>query len=359
MTIVMAGGGSGGHCYPIRALLHYAHSIGYAGPITWIGTRKSMEETLAWKLIDELPTLSFPFSFYTISAGKWRREKSLTAIIKNLRDLVLCSVGIIQSLVYLWRCHATVVFCKGGFVALPVVIAARILRRPIIVHESDVSPGLVNRIAARLANIIFCGFPDVIPNSIVTGQILSTEIINGDSKIKKTITDWIGKRQCILVMGGSLGAMSLYDAIYDYIMTSKHSNRCRCIVGGTLTTNTERRQTISNVRFFSSCSQAIMGSLYACADLAIMRAGTTSLAEAQLHHVPKIILPLLITHDQERNAQRYHKTYGDIVILQNNDSWIQDLTHILDSWTQKKQHTDHNTYDDPRSRIRDTLVTYT
>jgi len=99
-----------------------------------------------------------------------------------------------------------------------------------------------------------------------------------------------------------------------------------------------------------------MGTLYACADLAVMRAGTTSLAEAQLHRVPKIIIPLLITHDQERNAQRYHETYGDIVILQNNDAWTHHLAYALDSLTQKKQASTNETFDDPRARIRQTLT---
>jgi UDP-N-acetylglucosamine:LPS N-acetylglucosamine transferase len=190
----------------------------------------------------------------------------------------------------------------------------------------------------------------------VTWQILSPEIIHGDSNTKKNLTDRIGDRQCILVMGWSLGAMSLYDAIYDYIVSSHQTNRCRCIVGWALATKTERRHTLSNIRFFPSCSQAVMGSLYACADLAIMRAWTTSLAEAQLHRIPKIIVPLLITHDQERNAQWYHDMYNDIVILQNNPNWTHHLTYILDSWTQKKQHTDHDVYDDPRARIRHALT---
>jgi hypothetical protein len=72
-----------------------------------------MEENIASSLIDELPHMSFPFTFYAIHAGKWRREKTVTAIIKNLCDLILFGVGIIQSLGYLWRCHATAIFCKG------------------------------------------------------------------------------------------------------------------------------------------------------------------------------------------------------------------------------------------------------
>jgi len=98
-------------------------------------------------------------------------------LIKNIRDLFLFAIGVLQSVFYLLRFKIDVVFCKGGYVALPVVFAAKLLGKKIIVHESDVHPGLVNRIASRFAKVSFTGFPKVLPKAQVVGQILSEDLL--------------------------------------------------------------------------------------------------------------------------------------------------------------------------------------
>lgn len=116
-------------------------------------------------------------TFLPLFSGKWRREKTLSALLKNLWDLWLLSLGIVQALRYLKKYRIDRVFCKGGYVALPVVFAAKILSIPIFVHESDVNAGLVNRIASRFAKQNFSGFPQVLPKAKCIGQILSDELL--------------------------------------------------------------------------------------------------------------------------------------------------------------------------------------
>lgn len=151
--IAMAGGGTGGHVFPIRSLVqtlfateHYANQV---QEIYRIGTANALEHTVYQDLSRELTSQQtkksekYPspeFHFLPISSGKYRREKNCKAVFHNLVDIAKLGRGTIQAIAYLIKYQIDTVFCKGGYVALPVVIASKLLGRTLIVHESDTRP---------------------------------------------------------------------------------------------------------------------------------------------------------------------------------------------------------------------------
>jgi len=206
---------TGGHVFPIKSLIEFLQTkqpeVSMVKNMIRFWWRKSLERETCAKLQKNIDTLSF----VSILSGKWRREKTFLAFLKNIKDLFLLGIGTIQSLYYLKKYHIDVVFCKGGYVALPVVFAAKFLGKKLVVHESDVHPWLVNRTAAKRAKKIFTGFDGVFKNSETVWQILSDELLSTEDATKTTKED-SGETK-VLVMGGSQWSKDLYDALY-YIL---------------------------------------------------------------------------------------------------------------------------------------------
>ena len=161
----MAGGWTGGHVFPIKSLLEYVeqHKVfsDEISEIFWFWSKDSLEESVFKKIIQGRTDPRV--SFIHIVSGKFRRETFLSSHLKNFRDFRLFLFWVFQSLRYLSKNRIDTIFCKWGYVALPVVVAGRILRKKIIVHESDTRPGLVNRLASKMANKVFTWFDDVLP----------------------------------------------------------------------------------------------------------------------------------------------------------------------------------------------------
>jgi len=143
--IVFTGGGTAGHVTPNIALFPDLQSKGYS--LAYMGQKDSIEEGLI---------RCENIAFYAISAGKLRRYFDF----KNLTDLFKILLGLLQAFYYLFRLKPELVFSKGGFVSTPVVWAAWLLRIPIIIHESDISPGLANKLSLPFANHIAYSFPE-------------------------------------------------------------------------------------------------------------------------------------------------------------------------------------------------------
>ena len=164
------------------------------------GSKRSLEE----KTCEAQCTKCKKLEFIPVISGKYRRETPIISRLRNMRDMFLFVVGIFQSLYLLKKYHIDVIFCKGGYVALPIVVAGWVLRKKIIVHESDTRPGLVNKLAARVATKVFTGFDDVLPKSETVGQILSQDIIynpkDKNFKIKNILKKIDTKKTIVLVV---------------------------------------------------------------------------------------------------------------------------------------------------------------
>ncbi len=330
MNIAFTGWSTGGHVFPIRSLIQYIKSTPEINAkfetIYRFGEKDSMEQRIFTELQQHYKNLQFE----TVIAGKVRREHDIRALLLNIIDLFRFVWWVIMMVVGLPHYHIDVVFCKGGFVSLPLTIAAYIHRIPIMVHESDTRAGLATRICGRLATHNFSGFPDTLPNSQVIGQIMGADLTTswpyqyGDSS-----------KTNLLITGWSLWAKTMYEAViqlkgqrakgkgqnqeaenpmtYDlWPMTSYNI----IIILGALNANM-KPQFEWRAHIIDFADQATMWSLYQRADICICRGGTTSLAEMEIFGIRKLIVPLLITHDQQTNAQYYVDHHGDNLIMQD------------------------------------------
>ncbi len=348
LRICRAGGGSGGHVYPIRSLIQYLQQHDAYRLQIQQHYRYGQASSMEAKISHELKWQGIALRFRSLSVGKRRRETTIAGIRKNITDLFAFVRGIGQAWYRLRRDHIDLVFCKWGYSALPTVIAARILSIPIIVHESDTRPGLVNRLAARLAKYVFTGFDHVLPRAQTIGQILSDELVSlipdaDHSDQQRQEQSWLyidramlDDKKVIIVTWGSLGAKALYEAVAQIHNTQELSDCYLIIIGGTLNTWLKKEfEWFDHVCRLDSVTQGQMGLLYRYADAVITRAGTTSLAEQRLFEVAQIIVPLPITHDQADNARRYQCHHGSIVLYQDSHL-VTHLRQTIDTKIQKK-----------------------
>ncbi|USN56542.1 MAG: glycosyltransferase [Candidatus Peribacteria bacterium] len=180
LHILLAGGGTGGHVMPIANVIQTIESGDYPPHKLYrYGSKKSLEYTISQKLNQ---TLSTPVIFRSLSSGKIRRDRSFSSFLHNIRDMIRVIRGTLQALYYLRRDHIDVIWCKGGYVAGPVIFASRIWGIPLIVHESDTRMGLINRLASRHAKAIFTAFDNVHNDAQVVGQLLSDDFAHERSR---------------------------------------------------------------------------------------------------------------------------------------------------------------------------------
>ena len=201
--IILTGGGTAGHVTPNIALLPALKKAGYE--VTYIGSYTGIER----QLIEEM---NIPY--YGISSGKLRRYKSL----KNLSDPFRVIKGYGESRKLMKKIKPDIVFSKGGFVSVPVVLAAAHKGIPVITHESDMTPGLANKIAMREATKICCNFPETISylpegKAVLTGSPIRRELLLGNKLEGLRMCNFTADKPTILVMGGSTGAVKVNEAI--------------------------------------------------------------------------------------------------------------------------------------------------
>ena len=332
-TIVMAWGGTWWHVFPIKSLIETIISDSkYSDQVKDIirfWSKNSLEQETAAKFWDKV-------KFISILSWKWRRETPLKSRLKNIRDLFLFAAGFIQSTFYLRKSKADVVFCKWWYVALPVVFAAKFLRKPIFVHESDVKPWLVNRIWNKFSKQSFCGFDNVFPWAIVVGQILSDEIVpSSDSKSELSNSLKSEKKDgktSILVMWWSQGSKKLYECLADLLKkdkTLRDSFHYHIILGKLNEDLKQIFKEFPSATTYDFLSQSDMGILYQHCDISLTRGWTTSLAEQKLFNLKSIIVPIPRTHDQKLNAERYVKNFNDIMVEQSTPTTSEDLQNAL------------------------------
>lgn len=330
--LAIVGGWSGWHITPLINLLAYIDTAWQekqpCQTIIWFGKKSGMEYTFWQKYCDKRSHIKL--FFIPIIAGKYRRETIWISRRRNIRDMFLFPIGILQSCRHLWDKQIDILFCKGGYVSLPVAIAAFLLRIPVFLHESDTKPWLTNRIISKRANTCFTAFPDVFPNAITTWQILSPklrqvstseEYQHIESRIKQH-----NDKKIILLNGGSLGAQKLYNASLQALtnITDRDQSYACIVINGQHIVDEEIIDDSILINGLLTDPSA-MWLCYRHADLGIVRGGTTTLAEAKLFDLPLVIVPLPITHDQTSNAQRYVDHYGDSLVHQNSHNFKERL----------------------------------
>ena len=201
--MIMTGGGSAGHVTPNLALVPKLKELGFE--IKYIGSRDGIEKGIIKK--ENIP-------YYSISSGKLRRYFD----VKNFSDPLKVLKGVTDALKILSKEKPDIIFSKGGFVTVPVVIAASIKKIPVVSHESDMTPGLANKIASPFCNKLCVTFPESLKHvkadkAILTGTPIRESLLNGDKKRGKDFCKFDDDKMVLMVIGGSLGAKVLNDNV--------------------------------------------------------------------------------------------------------------------------------------------------
>ena len=201
--IVLTGGGTAGHVTPNIALLPALQAAGYE--IAYVGSYEGIEK----KLIAD-----FNIPYTGISTGKFRRYLDP----KNFSDPFRVMKGFVEARNYLKNYQPDVVFSKGGFVSVPVVRAAASLHIPCIIHESDMTPGLANKLSIPSAAKVCCNFPETVKSlpadkAVLTGTPIRQELLNGSKEAAREFCGFTDDKPVLMVIGGSLGAASVNENI--------------------------------------------------------------------------------------------------------------------------------------------------
>ena len=201
--IILTGGGTAGHVTPNIALLPRLKELQY--DIHYIGSYNGIEK----ELIEQ-----FGIPYHGISSGKLRRYFSVQNFTDPFR--VLKGFGEAQKLIKLLK--PDVIFSKGGFVSVPVVMAGKKCKVPVIIHESDMTPGLANKLSIPSAVKVCCNFPETVEllpadKAVLTGSPIRQELLEGDAEKARNFTGFTSEKPVILVIGGSLGAVAVNNAV--------------------------------------------------------------------------------------------------------------------------------------------------
>jgi UDP-N-acetylglucosamine--N-acetylmuramyl-(pentapeptide) pyrophosphoryl-undecaprenol N-acetylglucosamine transferase len=308
MRIIVAGGGTGGHITPNIAVLEELQTKINNPEILYVGSKGGLEATL-------IPAKGWKFR--AISCGKLRRYFSW----ENFLDVFRTSLGVLQSLAIIAGFKPQVIFCKGGFVSLPVAVAGGLLGKEVIIHESDLEMGLANKLAARFARVICVSFPETAQQMkgnkkvVLTGNPVRRELAEGSAEKAYEFTGLKPGRQTILVMGGSQGSQFLNGIIFHHLHNLLKEYQLVHVCGkGNLP---EHSKYSSKDGYFAlEYLGKEQKDVLAITDLFIGRAGANSLAELDFLGLPAILIPLVAGSrgDQIRNAESFAKNHNCLVL---------------------------------------------
>lgn len=290
----------------------------------YVGSKSGPEKKYAQK---------YKIPFKTIPTGKLRRYFSL----KNAIDAVKIPLGILKSIFIIIGFRPDVIFSKGGYPAVPVIIAGWLLRTPIIAHDSDAKPGLTTKIAARFAKKILLGYPEAEKffdkkKTFITGIPIRKEIFKGGKKEGLDLTGFTATKPTILVMGGSLGSENINQAIAESLPEIVKFTQVIHVTGRGKQKNipTKTKGHLGQYKVFEYVDEELPH-LYAISDLVVGRAGANSLAEIQALKKPSILIPLgpPVSHgDQLANAKVLLKREG-CVVIENQKLTSAELTEAI------------------------------
>ena len=299
--IVMTGGGTAGHVTPNIALMPALRSEGYE--ISYIGSYEGIEKGL-------IEAQKVPY--YGISSGKLRRYFD----VKNFSDPFKVIKGYYQSIRLLKKIKPDVVFSKGGFVSVPVVLAAKHCKIPAIIHESDITPGLANKLAIPSATKVCCNFPETMKylpegKAVLTGSPIRQELLNGNpSNAIKLCRFENTEKPVILIIGGSTGSRAINTAIRDLLP-----------------------ELLKRYNIIHLCGKGNLDETLK--DLVISRAGANAICELLALHKPNILIPLSAAAsrgDQILNATSFRSSGYSYVLEEEavtNTALLEAIDHVF------------------------------
>lgn len=295
--IVLTGGGTAGHVTPNIALIPHLKNAGYE--VYYIGSKGGMEEVL-------IKSCDIPY--YGVSSGKLRRYFDK----KNFSDIFKVAKGIFQAKNIIHKIKPDVVFSKGGFVAVPVVIGAAMNKVNVVCHESDITPGLANKLAMPFATAVCTTFPEAVKHirdnkGIYTGTPIRDSLFTGSKQKGLELCGFSGNKPVILVMGGSQGSVKVNNSIRELLgkLLPKYDIIHLCGKGN-LDVNLSDKTGYKQFEYISE----ELPDIFAMADIVVSRAGSNAICEFLALHKPMLLIPLGLNAsrgDQILNAASFKK----------------------------------------------------
>ena len=319
--IILTGGGTAGHVTPNIALLPRLRELQY--DIHYIGSYNGMEKQLVEQ--QGIP-------YHGISSGKLRRYFSL----QNFTDPFRVLKGFSEANRLIKQLKPDVIFSKGGFVSVPVVIAGKKNHVPVIIHESDMTPGLANKLCIPVAEKVCCNFPETMKNipadkAVLTGSPIRAELAEGSKLAGLNMCGFTANKPVIMVIGGSLGAANVNKAVRDALPKLLEDFQVVHLCGkdkiDNLLLNTPGYKQFEYIK-------AELKDIFAMADVVISRAGANAICELLALKKPNILIPLPAASsrgDQLLNAASF-EAQGYSIVLNEDDittNLLVDKVHEL------------------------------
>ena len=323
--IVLTGGGTAGHVTPNIALIPKLKEAGYK--ISYIGSYDGMER----KLIEDLG-----IPYYGISSGKLRRYFDP----KNFSDPFRVVKGYFEAKKLLKKLKPNVVFSKGGFVSVPVVLAAKACKVPALIHESDMTPGLANKLCIPSAAKVCCNFPETVQylpqqKAVLTGSPIRKELLQGNKLAGLNLCHFNTEKPVILVVGGSTGAVKVNNAVRAILPELLKDFQVVHLCGkGKTDKSFENKEGYVQFEYISK----EMRDLFAMSDIVISRAGANAICELLALKKPNLLIPLSANAsrgDQILNANSFKK-HGYSAVLMEEDITPETLLAAVRDLYQKR-----------------------
>lgn len=323
--IILTGGGTAGHVTPNIALLPFLKEKGY--DIAYIGSYAGIEKQL-------IEAQDIPY--HGISSGKLRRYLDL----KNLSDPFRVIKGFGQAYKILGKLRPNIVFSKGGFVSVPVVLAAKMRRIPVIIHESDMTPGLANKIAIPSAAKVCCNFPETVKHlpaekAILTGCPIRSELLSGDRATGRTLCGFDESRPVLMIIGGSTGSKRINEKVREALPELLNTYQVLHLCGkGNLSPECEGTPGYKQIEY----ADQSLKDLFALADVVVSRAGANAICELLALKKPNILIPLSLEAsrgDQILNAESF-ASQGYSFLLEEKEMTAETLVSAVNTVYQKR-----------------------
>lgn len=332
--IILTGGGTAGHVTPNIALIPELQKRGFE--IHYIGSKTGIEKDLIG---------NFDIPYYGISSGKLRRYFD----VKNFTDPFRIMKGYAEAAKIMKRLKPDVVFSKGGFVTVPVVKAASRRNIPCVLHESDISPGLANRLCLSSATTICANFPETVEHlpkekAHLTGTPIRAELFSGNRLKGLDFCGFTANKPVILVIGGSLGSVRVNEAVREILPQLLEKYQIIHLCG-----KDKVDESLKGMEGYVQYEyiQKELCDLLDAADFVISRAGANAICELLALHKPNILIPLSLEAsrgDQILNANSFEKQGFSYVIKEEDLSSEELLAAVryVDENREKYQETMRN-----------------
>lgn len=349
--ILLTGGGTAGHVTPNMALIPGLKKEGY--DIQYIGSYNGIER----RLIEDMG-----IPYHGISSGKLRRYFDL----KNFSDPFKVLKGYAEASHLIKKLKPNIIFSKGGFVAVPVVLAAKRRHVPVIIHESDLTPGLANRLCIPSATKVCCNFPETLQHlpedkAVLSGSPIRQELFEGSREEGFRLCGFSDDKPVLMAMGGSLGAAAINKALRSNLDALLEQFHIIHLCGkGNFDASLENR---AGYRQFEYAKKELPH-LFAITDLIISRAGANAICELLALKIPNILIPLPASQsrgDQLLNAASFEKSGYSYVLQEEDmtdDSLLKAVQYVYDEREEYKQALKESKLNDSIAIITDLILKY-